>query len=427
VSALRAAALFLAFLGGAAGAAVPRPHRTVLDGGLELVVVPIPDARTVSLRYVVRAGAAHDPPGREGLAHVLEHVLAQGRDGALLPAARAAGAELNAFTSRDATWYVLDAPADRFPSLAERLLRSITDPRFPAHAVQRERGVIDSEEGYRRRGPDGRQLVEEAIFAHGPTEAGIIGDSSARLRIEPTDLASFFRSAYTTLATTIILTGAIEPGAAHALVERAVAIPPALPGERLEPLVVPPSLPATRRIRAPFLAAIVGYPLARSEERACEPLAELVELRLVTALRVREALARDVDVACQLLRGSPFILATVYAPTLEATDLPSRIERAFGELAAAPPAAAELHLLGRRLARLAAIRRSDPAEWADALAREAARPRGASGATALDRAVPGPISATELHRAARRAFRAEGRVILFLSPFGGERLGEEDG
>ena len=52
----------------------PQTHR--LDNGLTVLLDPVAREPFVAWRVVVRAGAAYDPPGRSGVAHLLEHMLA---------------------------------------------------------------------------------------------------------------------------------------------------------------------------------------------------------------------------------------------------------------------------------------------------------------------------------------------------------------
>jgi hypothetical protein len=420
--------LLLALWTGAAPlptAASSAPIREELVGGLELIVVPMPAASSVSLRYVVRAGSAHDPPGREGLAHLLEHLLAQGQDLRLLPDARARGAELNAFTSRDTTIYVLDAPRAAFRDLAERLLRSITDPRLDPAEIAREQAVVSREDVYGREGPGVMTLMEEAIFPAEEAESGPLGSSATRALIAREDLVRFFAEAYSTRNTTVILAGAIDAAQARDLVERNVLVPPALREEVLPPYRSAPTLPATSKVRAGFLAAALGYPLRLEDRGACQPLADLLELRLLIALQLREPLIRHASVQCELLRGNPFILAVAHGPSIEATDLPERIERILMGAAGRPPDGGERRLLERRLANRAAREALDPVARASSLAREAALPRlgGVPGVAATD---PNTMSVGAMQAAARYAFRPGRRALLFLSPFEGRVWEAED-
>src|SRR5438045_3817163 len=81
-----------------------------LEDGVQIVQVkPLAGATMASLRVVVRAGGLQDPPGKSGLAHLLEHLIFHGTydtpEGGLWDAARAAGADVNAYTSSDLTVY----------------------------------------------------------------------------------------------------------------------------------------------------------------------------------------------------------------------------------------------------------------------------------------------------------------------------------
>jgi hypothetical protein len=283
---------------------------------------------------------------------------------------------------------------------------------------------VSSEDLYRARGPDVFQLVEEAVFRAQPAEVGPIGKETTRAGIVRADLLQFFQRAYSTRNTTLVLAGAVTVDEARALVDRAVLLPPALPEERLAPLPVSPALPARSTVRAGYLAATVGYPLRPADRDACEPLAELLELRIMTALCLRAPVVREVAVTCNLLRGNPFILATAYGPTIEATDLPARIERFFEDAAARPPDARERRLLQRRRIRRAEQRSLDAVARVDALAREAARPR-VDGPTPLVSGEAGPLPGRAMQAAARWAFRPERRVLLFISPFEGKHAPAE--
>lgn len=66
-----------------------------LENGLTLVVAPRPDLRLAAVNLTVAFGAADDPPGRSGLAHLLEHVSLSGtaREGSLDPRAELAALE----------------------------------------------------------------------------------------------------------------------------------------------------------------------------------------------------------------------------------------------------------------------------------------------------------------------------------------------
>lgn len=403
----------------AAAGAVPAPHVEILPGDLELVVLPVAGARTASLRYVVRSGAAHGPASQAGLAHLVEHLLVKEAGGpvGLMEASRAAGATLNAFTTRDATLFALDAPAAGFEALAERYLRAITGPTFLPASIDRELGVVQNEQGAAgNAGVLGH--LDTVLFRSSQAEESLLGRAWNRAEITREALLAFFQGNYLTSNTTVVLTGAVTPASARALVDRAVLLPPALPGERVAPRPGVPSLPVTEKLRAPFLGAALGYLVDPADHATCEALAGFVELRLLIALQLREPLLRSLSVDCHSFRGAELLLAIAFSPTLDATDLPLAMERIMMEVGSGPPRPGERVLLELRRGRLRDRLAGDPEALAEAVGWAAARPRE-SGRTPLPSLAPEPLPVQAMQAAARRALQAERRVLLLLSPFEG--------
>ena len=73
-------ALLLATVAATATAASPsfEPAHFTLDNGMTFLVVERPGRPLVAAVWAVRVGSASDPPGRRGLAHVVEHLLYAG-------------------------------------------------------------------------------------------------------------------------------------------------------------------------------------------------------------------------------------------------------------------------------------------------------------------------------------------------------------
>ncbi len=101
---------------GGAGAGPVRapdgPGLTTLPSGLRVAAFPRPGAPRLLLAASVLCGGEDDPPGRAGLAHLLEHLTyrARGLDGrARREALAAAGARFNARTTPDATELEVEA------------------------------------------------------------------------------------------------------------------------------------------------------------------------------------------------------------------------------------------------------------------------------------------------------------------------------
>jgi predicted Zn-dependent peptidase len=406
-------ALALAAAGGR-GSAPPAEipfHRELLEDGTELVLLPVPGAALTSLRHVVRVGSGFDPPGKDGLAHLLEHVVAMARtgDGSLLEDVQAAGGFMNAYTSVDATIYALDAPSRAFPGLAARLVSAITSPRLDAGEIEREQDVILSERG-RRGGAIG--LAEGALFK---APASILGTATTRDGITRADLADFFVARYVTPATTVVLAGDLTLEQARALLDGAFHLPPALPGERAASRPEAPTVPLDEQLRASIQGVVFGYRIDEADRPLCDAVAELVGARLLRSVYVNRPLAAHVDVACHTLRGHLFLLAVAYSRALEATELPAEVEAAFRTAVDQPMTAAELAVLGRRRSRQRAALRDSPPALAAAAAELAALPRQAEP-TRVENLAPPAADARTLQAFARRALDPAQRVRIVLSP-----------
>lgn len=388
----------------------------LLPDGTELVHLPVPGARRGSLRYVVRAGTAFDPPNKAGLAHLVEHAIMTMRAGPerLIDEVSAAGGVLNAFTSRDATWYSLDAPADRFPELARKLLAAVTDPRFETFEAADVQGVVDSEDEQVSDGGGYLGVAATAIF---PVPVGAaIGTALTRDRVTRDDILEFYRARYLTIASTVVIAGAVTLEDARALVEDGSALPPALPTERYAPRRSSPSLPTEQEVRAPFHTVVVGYRVDEADWAACRSAAELVNVRLFFLYQLRRPVLPWAEVDCHRLRGVPFLFTAAYARSLEEESLPEIIDAAYANAVERPMDEAERRILTQRRARLLDRHRDSPDDLADAAAALAAEPRdgGLTPLAALERPMLSPAALRDF---AKRTFVRERRVNLTFTPY----------
>jgi hypothetical protein len=96
---------------------VTAPEReTMTAGGLRVIVVTDPSSRLVEVGVRVRTGHVHDPVGKEGLAHLVEHLVFELRPAG--PSTPSLGARLqavatgvNAVTDVESTHYLASVPA----------------------------------------------------------------------------------------------------------------------------------------------------------------------------------------------------------------------------------------------------------------------------------------------------------------------------
>ncbi len=101
-----------------------------LPGGLTVLVREEPAQKVVELQAWVGVGSKHEPAGKEGIAHLFEHMLFKGTDargtGEIASAVESAGGEINAFTSPDETVYHVTISAAYFTTALVMMISSIT-------------------------------------------------------------------------------------------------------------------------------------------------------------------------------------------------------------------------------------------------------------------------------------------------------------
>ncbi len=156
----------------------PEAHYGVLPNGLRYVIYRnSTKARATAIRFQIAAGSMQESDSQRGLAHFVEHMAFKGStniaEGELTKIlAREGfqfGTDVNAFTDYEKTDYVLNLPGndDATIDTAMFILREIAgNLTFNADAIERERGVVLSEERMRA-SPSGRadQAAIEATYA----------------------------------------------------------------------------------------------------------------------------------------------------------------------------------------------------------------------------------------------------------------------
>jgi zinc protease len=221
--------------------------------GLRVLVEQDSRRPVVAVVSLVGSGGASDPKGKEGLAHLVEHLTFRARS-AERPSRwgqlEAAGAgRLNASTSFDTTVYHELAPRESLGELlrieGERLaapLQGVTPEVFDV-----EREVVRNE--LRERNETGFvgqvfSFVQQASFPEGhPYARPIIGGHESLSTLTLADAQSFARHHYRPENTTLVIIGDVDPTTVDQLIARHV--PARMLGAGLMSLALDKRLPET--------------------------------------------------------------------------------------------------------------------------------------------------------------------------------------
>lgn len=192
-------------------------HRFTLGNGLRLLVLVDERAPVVSYNTWFRVGSRHEVEGKTGLAHLFEHLmfnetknLPAGRFDSLL---ERAGAETNAATWNDWTYYYENVPADQLALVVRLEAERMHNLVLRAGPVASEKEVVANERRYRVE-DDVEGLSNEVLWAtaftahpyHHPT-IGWMKDIEA---FTPTDCRAFYKTWYAPNNATIVVVGDVQ-------------------------------------------------------------------------------------------------------------------------------------------------------------------------------------------------------------------------
>ncbi|OSZ67474.1 pitrilysin family protein [Hydrogenophaga sp. IBVHS2] len=226
----------------AAASSAARPVQYTLSNGMTLIVQPDRRAPTVAHMVWVRVGSIDEVDGTSGVAHVLEHMMFKGtpdlKPGEFSRRVAALGGRDNAFTSRDATAYHQQVPADRLEDVmrleADRFARNQWDDAEFFKEIQ----VVKEERRQRtEESPQARmfEAFNATLFQTSPYRRPIIGWMSDLDAMTPQDAREFYRRWYVPANAAVVIAGDVEPEQVRALAEKHFG--------RIEARPVPPRKP----------------------------------------------------------------------------------------------------------------------------------------------------------------------------------------
>jgi len=197
------------------------PHLAIerhrLDNGLTLLLCVDKSAPVVSYQTWYAVGSRHEREGKTGLAHMLEHLMFNETKnvpyGAFDRRLESAGAESNAATFLDWTYYLINAPAE-----AIELIVDLESERMQ-HLVLRDEQVTSEREVVVNErlqcvdddvdGTISEELFRQAFTAHGygrPT----IGWMADIEKLSPADCQAFYSTYYAPNNATLVVVGDVE-------------------------------------------------------------------------------------------------------------------------------------------------------------------------------------------------------------------------
>lgn len=202
-----------------------KAKRVIYPNGANGILVPDPDATSVTLMVFVPVGSRHESKSINGASHFLEHLMFKGtgRRPTTLDLSRELdrfGAEYNAFTGKDLTAYYIKIEASQSVLAIDLLSDMLFHSRFDSKEMERERGVIVEEINMYEDNPRMHidDLLEQALFPEHPLGWSIAGPREVIKNVKRDDLLAYHAEHYHPANMTVSLAGKITPRSVASLV-----------------------------------------------------------------------------------------------------------------------------------------------------------------------------------------------------------------
>jgi predicted Zn-dependent peptidase len=331
-----------------------------LSNGLHLLVHEDHSAPVAALYLFYRSGSGNEQVGRTGIAHLFEHMMFNGgkkyAPGQFDELIEGNGGSTNGYTSRDFTVYLEEFPREALDLILDLEADRMGNLAITAANLEQERGIVKEERRLRVdndvTGALYEQLYLTALVAS-PYRWNTVGFMADIDAITLADAQAYFARYYAPNNATLVLSGDLDPEAAHRAVVRAFGRIRA--GEPPRPVlnVEPPQRGARRaivRMEAELPAVLRGYHsvAATDPER---PAFDVLDALLSTgnSSRLHRRLVYEAEVAASVGTGLDWYrypgLLSVYAqarPGHDSGDLEREIDAVVAAIGREPPGEAEL-------------------------------------------------------------------------------------
>ena len=232
--------------------AFPFPvYERTLANGLRAYVVKYDSPGIVAYNSIVRTGSRNEvEPGRSGFAHFFEHMMFHGTPRVsrerYTEILQSIGAEWNAFTSSERTWYYIAAEKNALPTIAEIEADRFQHLHYAKPDFQKEARAVLGE--YNKNASDPTEKIEEILYdnafekhTYKHTVMGFVTD----IEDMPNEMEysrTFFDRYYRPDNVVLLVLGDVEPEPAFAAIEKEYrgwkaggerpAVPPEPPQDR---------------------------------------------------------------------------------------------------------------------------------------------------------------------------------------------------
>jgi zinc protease len=343
--------------------------------GLRALLLESHTAPVVCVSVWYRAGSRHDPPGRSGSAHLLEHMMFKGTrqhpKGEYDRQLHTLGAINNASTWLDRTNYYILIGSDRYAKALDLEADRMRGALLGAEDVEDERTVVLNELDRNEDDPGVALFdrIQARSFRQHPYRRPVIGLREDVAAISRADLRAFYDAHYQPGNAFLVAVGRFETSAMARAIDRRFGMIPAAEPARSQPADEPPQRTQRRfefskagrqkLLGMAYHAPQRGHPDAVALDVLAMVLGHGRTSRLYRAL-VQTGLAVHASAEYASMPADPFLfmLDVELAQRADFAPVEATIDREIERLMREPVAGGELQR-ARKRARVGFISRRD--------------------------------------------------------------------
>lgn len=177
-------------------------NRYRLQNGLEVISEPMANRKTVALGVFVKVGSQDETRENNGISHLVEHMFFKGTGTKsakeIADITARIGDDVNAFTSKECTALYGMTITEKLPELAALLGDLLTDPRFDAKELAKEKRIVMDEIDMYGDSPEDlvHELLQKRVWREDALGFLISGTKSVVRRVRREELQQFLREHY---------------------------------------------------------------------------------------------------------------------------------------------------------------------------------------------------------------------------------------
>ncbi len=195
-------------------------YKKELKSGLKVVLIPREkfnkkhailsvDVGSVDLKLKDENERIHQYP--KGIAHFMEHMLFENREGSIIEKFSQVGSSVNAYTGFNNTNYYFNTTNDFFKSL-QYLFDFVMYPHFDKKKIKQEKSVINQEINMYQDSPNWQSFFQllQSLYYEYPIKYNIAGSSKSIEKINQKLLEDFFNNYYNLRNMRLVVIGNVE-------------------------------------------------------------------------------------------------------------------------------------------------------------------------------------------------------------------------